>query len=242
MSLEINSGDGNIRKKDEPSSAALFEMEKTRQYLMAKFSKNKDRISVETIRPLPSFLGITGPSFCLAPTAYNPPSKHLDKHTLEKIKQRVDLNFAFFLSNYALIAAGTFVVLILLHPKMIVFSLIVFGLWKLHATIIQHSIPLVVMGRDIGVHPYLTVDRRVKLLYGITAWVVVVYCLRPFLLATTLTVAMVVTHAVLRDPKQIEGARYTSVGRGRGDSDDDDDSGGSSSSGSEVLVDNIDSV
>ena len=219
---------------------------------LLRLSKNMDRITMDTLRPLPIFFGITststGPSFCLAPDAFTPPSKHMriDKHTAEKVKQRVDLNFAYFMTNYALIAAGTTVVVILMHPKMIIYSAVVLSLWKIHNVVVEHNIPLVVMGNDVGRYPYLTVEVRTKLLYGITLWVVVVYCLRPFLLATGLTTLMVAAHAMMRDPKQLEGTRYTSITSSSSsaaaavssykDIDSDD------SSGSEVIVEKIDSV
>jgi hypothetical protein len=194
-----------------------------------RLSKYRDRINMDTIRPLPIFLGITGPSFCLAPDAFTPPSKHMDKYTAEKVKNRVDLNFAYFISNYALIAAGTYCVVILLHPKMIIYSAIVYFLWKIHNVTVENNTPLIVIGVDIG--RYLNVEIRTKLLYVITLWVVAFICLRPFLLATGLTFLMVAAHAMMRDPKQIEGSRLMSY------KDDSDDS-----SGSEVMVEKIDSV
>lgn len=199
-----------------------------------RLSKYRARINLDTIRPLPIFLGISGPSFCLAPDAFTPPSKHMDKYTAEKVKNRIELNFAYFISNYALIAAGTATVVILMHPKMIIYSGIVYSLWKLHTVAVEKNIPLVVGGKDIG--QYLTVEIRTKLLYAITLWVVAIYCLRPFLLATVLTFLMIAAHAVMRDPKQIEGSRSMSSYKDA-DSDDENDS-----SGSEVMVDKMDSV
>lgn len=253
MSVEVERGDGDsgshsqMRQNSSSTNTSFFEMEKTRMYLMEKLSKNMDRITMDTLRPLPIFFGITststGPSFCLAPDAFTPPSKHMriDKHTAEKVKQRVDLNFAYFMTNYALIAAGTTVVVILMHPKMIIYSAVVLSLWKIHNVVVEHNIPLVVMGNriDVGRYPYLTVEVRTKLLYGITLWVVVLYCLRPFLLATGLTTLMVAAHAMMRDPKQLEGTRYSTTAAAVSsykDIDSDD------SSGSEVIVEKIDSV
>jgi len=128
-----------------------------------------------------------------------------------------------------------------MHPKMIIYSAVVLSLWKIHNVVVEHNIPLVVMGNriDVGRYPYLTVEVRTKLLYGITLWVVVLYCLRPFLLATGLTTLMVAAHAMMRDPKQLEGTRYSTTAAAVSsykDIDSDD------SSGSEVIVEKIDSV
>lgn len=194
----------------------------------------RDRINIETLRPLPVFLGITGPSFCIAPDAFTPPSKKMDKNTLEKVKQRVGLNTAYFLTNYSLIATGTFVVVVLLHPMMILYSVVVYFLWKVHNVMVNDNIPLVVMGKDIG--QYVTVEMRTKILYFFTLWVVVFYCLKPFLLATGLTALMVTTHALMRDPKQIETGRGVLSYCKDNDSDDD---GNDDSSGSEVMVEKM---
>jgi len=60
------------------------------------------------LRPLPMFLGVvpTGPSsMCFSAGAFTPPIRKVDKASPEKIKSRVHLNFAFFLSNYVLISS-----------------------------------------------------------------------------------------------------------------------------------------
>lgn len=178
------------------------------------------------MRSLPVFFGITGPSFCLAPNAFNPPSSHFDKNTAEKFKQRIDLNFSLFISNYVAITAGTSFIVILLHPKMVIYCGILYALWKIHNAIAKESIPLVVMNQDIG--KYLTIEIRTRALYLMTIWVVVAYCLQPFLTALILSFLMVIVHAVMRDPKQVECGMRSYRGN---DSDDENDS-----SGSEVMV------
>jgi len=157
----------------------------------------------------------------------------MDKTTVEKVKRRVDLNFAYFLTNYALIAAGTCVVVILMHPMMIIYSVIVYSFWKAHTIMVKNNIPLVVFDKDVG--QYLSVEIRTKLLYVVTLWVVIMYCLMPFLAASGLTFLMVFTHAVMRDPKQIESGKASY----KNDSDDEHSGG---SDGSEVMVESIDNV
>jgi hypothetical protein len=161
----------------------------------------------------------------------------MDKNTLEKVKQRVGLNTAYFLTNYALIASGTCVVVVLLHPKMIFYSIIMYLLWKAHNVMVNDHIPLVVMGKDIG--QYVTVEVRTKILYVFTLWVVVLYCLKPFLLATGLTCLMVISHALLRDPKQIETGRSMSYYKDNDSDNDIDNDENDDSSGSEVIVEKM---
>jgi hypothetical protein len=195
----------------------------------SRLEKYRDRINMETLRPLPLFLGVSGPSFCFAPDAFSAPSKKMDKSTVEKIKQRVNLNIAYFLTNYALIAAVICAMISLMHPKMIIYSAIVCAFWKVHNIMVQASIALIVMDKDIG--RFLPVEVRTKILYAITLWVTMFYCLTPFLLATSLTLTLTLSHAVMRDPKQVESGRVLDTYKGNDSEEDNDDS-----SGSEVMV------
>ena len=188
---------------------------------------------METMRSLPVFFGITGPSFCLAPDAFNPPSSHFDKNTSEKFKRRIDLNFSFFITNYAAITAGTSFIVILLHPKMVIYCGVLYMLWKIHSIIAKESILLVFMNQNIG--KYLTIEIRTRALYLMTIWVVVVYCLQPVLTALTLSLLMVLVHAVMRDPKQVENGFVSVGGKMRSYRENDSDDG-NDSSGSEVMV------
>ncbi len=98
---------------------------------------------------------------------------------------------------------------------------------------VKESIPLTVMGTDIG--SFLTVEKRTKVLYILTMLVVYKTCLRPLLVASSLTGLIVITHAIMRDPKQVDLSdvgRATRFSKDGYDSDDENDS----SSGSEVMV------
>ena len=128
-------------------------------------TKVKERASIvtfDTIRPLPVFLGITGPSLCFAPDAFKPPSTKFDKNTAEKVSQRLTLNFNYFISNYAMIFAGTCVIVTLMHPGMIIYSALVYFLWQGHKAMIDSRTRLILMEKDIG--NYITVERREKVL------------------------------------------------------------------------------
>lgn len=87
-----------------------------------------------------------------------------------------------------------------------------------------------------------SLDTRTKLLYGLTLWVILYHCLRPFCTIVGLTSLMVTFHAVMRDPRQVESASIKLVAgdhyRGTNDKDDDhdDDENGNSSEDSGVIV------
>lgn len=189
---------------------------------------------MDTIRPLPVFLGITGPSMCFAPDAFNPPSKKIDKYTAEKVSQRVSLNFAYFISNYAMIFVGTCIIVTLMHPAMIIYSFIVYLLWKGHTIMVANNTPLVIMDKDLG--KYITVEMRTRILYMVTAWVVLAYCFKPFISVVGLTSLLVLCHAFMRDPKHIDVVNRSNGVDDGGSSDDDD------SSGSEVVVEKMNEV
>jgi len=226
------------------------------------FSQWKDRITIDTLRPLPAFFGITGPSFCLSPKAYTAPfhlsattTHHLfdSKDKFEKIKQRMGLNTTYFLTNYVLIFVGTGVVIALLHPIMIMFIIIIGLLWKTHFIMIEH--PDLTFGIDIkslipGVDTssssssnlgnYFSVERRTNILYFISILFGLFFCLVPLFMVLIISGLLIGLHAMMRDPKHIESSATSGIAsfhkRG-GDADSDTDSGGS-----EVLVEKSDVV
>lgn len=171
---------------------------------------------------------------CLAADAFTPPSTKFDKGTSEKISQRIQLNTAYFLSNYALIVVGTCVIVTLLHPIMIMFITTMYILWKTHAIMVESNIPIVIMGKDLT--HVITNEFRTHVMNILTLVVVIVYCLKPFLTAVGLSGLIILSHAVMRDPKQIESVGMIK----KYGADDSDESEGTDSS--EVLVEKIDAV
>jgi hypothetical protein len=106
------------------------------------------------------FLGISGPNFCFSPEAFSPPMKKIDKSTPEKVKSRMRLNFAFFISNYALVVAGVALVVALMHPGMIFLVGIVWSCWGFHYYLISNE--LLLFGHNVGTlvgssrhHPFI---------------------------------------------------------------------------------------
>lgn len=175
------------------------------------------------------FLGVS-PSMCLSPEAFTPPVKKLDKSSPEKIKSRMQLNFAFFLTNYVLLASMVALVVSLMHPGMLFFVTIVYGLWSCHSFLIKNE--LEVFG--IQVHSLLTIQQRFYVLFVITTIVVVWKCLAPTIIFVTISAILIVLHAFLRDPKHIETS--TSELLLANNEEGSDEEGGGNSSGSEVLV------
>lgn len=89
-----------------------------------------------------------------------------------------------------------------------------------------------------------SIDTRTKLLYGLTLWVALYHCLRPFCTIVGLTSLMVIFHAIMRDPKQVEstsiqivaGGHYGKYKNGKHHDNDDDDDHENDSEDSGIIV------
>lgn len=184
---------------------------------------------MDTLRPLPMFLGLSD-GFCMSAEAFTPPIKKVDKTTPEKVTSRIKLNIAFFLTNYALVAFGVAVVVALMHPGMLISVGFVWGLWWLHNYMISHEI--IVFGHNIGA--LLSISHRFYVLFVITVLVVMWKCLAPAIIFISITTIVVLAHAIMRDPKHTDKQTYsTSVRGGSEDSDEED----GHNNGAPVLVD-----
>ena len=192
------------------------------------FSSMRGRISLDTIRPLPMFIGISGHAFCFAPEAFSPPAKKLDKSTYEKVKSRIRLNFAFFLSNYALVTAGVGIVVALMHPGMLLAVGLVWSLWGFHNYLISNE--LVLFGQNIGT--LVSITHRSNALIVLTILVVTWKCLLPAITFVAISGLIVFSHALMRDPNHIEMSNDFQRQKFADDSDDDE----GALSESEVLV------
>mmetsp|Transcript_34231 Transcript_34231/g.63310 ORF Transcript_34231/g.63310 Transcript_34231/m.63310 type:complete len:239 (-) Transcript_34231:128-844(-) len=203
-----------------PVHSSLTNFEKFRALLVSLLSRWQERITLDTLRPLPLFLGITGPAFCLSPEAFNPPSRHFDKTAPEKLWARLRLNLTFFLTNYTVVLFGTALVVALMHPGMILYVGVISAMWWFHTFTLKNDIPLVAFGRDLG--DFLTPERRSAFLSLLSAFVGVSKCLVPVLSVLGISSLIIITHAVLRDPKHIESSQEYGF-RGSADSDSDED-------------------
>eukprot|EP00980_Cylindrotheca_fusiformis_P023378 scaffold10429_cov126-Cylindrotheca_fusiformis.AAC.9 len=226
--MAVSVSQGNEDQRRSSNNAIVLDLYTIKSYLAAILSQVQSRVTVDTIRPLPMFLGVTDNAFCFSPAAFTPPVKKLDKASTEKLKSRIKLNFSFFLSNYALVAFGVALVVALMHPGMIAFLAGLWGLWGVHTFLISNEV--IVMGRNIG--NLISISHRSSALALITFVVIVWKCLWPAITVVTLSSLLILSHALMRDPKHID----TSNSSGNRD-DDDDSTGGYASGGSEVLVD-----
>lgn len=181
------------------NSVIRIDIESMRLQIGSTVAKLRSRTTIDTIRPLPVFLGLNpGNDLMVSPKAFSSPAPTMDLSCLGKTKQRVKVNFGYFLSNYVLITAMTAVVVALMHPGMIVTVGIVLGLWWLHGCLIRRE--LVVFG--VSVQNLLTVQQRFYTLFVITAFVIIAECLWPALVVVAIATFIVVTHAALRDTSQ----------------------------------------
>jgi len=184
----------------------------------------RERVTIDTIRPLPMFLGLSGPAFCVSAGAFTPPTRHMDRTAPEKIRSRIRLNFAFFLSNYALLTCGVAIVVALLHPGMLIFLGLLWGLWSLHEFMISNE--LIVFGKNIS--SGMSIPQRSLLLSALSAFVIIWKCLAPFVVVVVVSSLMIVSHSIMRDPKHIESSNEF---RRRGAADSDEEGGVSDDSG-----------
>jgi PRA1 family protein len=235
MSVAVAPGSEDFDKKGRLSPPSTpnrvhVDPESIRLYMASLSARLQSRVSMETLRPLPVFLGVNPVGICLSAGAFTPPVKKVDKASPEKIKGRLLLNFAFFLSNYALLATVVALVVALMHPGMLLFLAIVWALWGLHSYLIRNE--LILFG--LPVHSLLTVQQRFYVLFAITSMVVIWKCLMPTIIFASISTLLILAHAILRDPKHIE--QSSSAMLGATDSDDDEGLGSGSSNESEVLV------
>ena len=216
-------------------------IETMRLQLSSYVARWQSRVSVDTLRPLPLFLGLRPESsLCWSGTAFTPPVTRLTKTTWDKVRGRVQLNGAYFLTNYVLLAALVGLVVALMHPGMVCFLILLYGLWSLHAFLIRNKLELF----GLQVHAILTIQQRFYGLAVLSTMVVLWKCLAPTLTFLAIAGLLIVSHALLRDPKDVEAA--SGVLHHENNSDDEDDleaaaggvsaGSGSSNDSSEVVL------
>ena len=201
------------------------------RYLSCRLSHVRGRVTLDTVRPLHQFMGVTGHAFCFSPEAFTPPIKKLDKSTAEKFRSRLKLNGSYFLSNYALVAALIALTIALMHPGMLLSILTLWILWSFHTFLISNEV--IVFGRNVG--SLVSITHRSSFLTALTVIVIVFKCLKPAITAVAISSLLIFAHAIMRDPKHISESSSNFHSPHSKDSDDED-SGGSDNSGSEVLV------
>ena len=192
----------------------------------------QQHVSIESIRPLTVFLGLTNATvpitrstatstmdeelekaninndppvttvlqttMIVAPDAYTTPNGKY-----EMIQLRVQRNLLYYMSNYVFIVAMTSLVIVLMHPSMIFTGFIVYGLYLLHMYWIRHEVILLrcttATGSNISIQTLLTVPQRMYILSSIAILLILMTCIIPTLLITTISGVIVFTHAILRN-------------------------------------------
>lgn len=193
----------------EPVPIVRVDIESIRLYLATSVAQLRSRVSIDTIRPLPVFLGLnSGNDISVSPKAFSSPSTTLDVSCPLRIWRRVQLNFSFFLSNYALVAFMTSIVVALMHPVMLLILSIVYSLWWMHGFLIRHEV--VVFGTSI--QNLMTVQQRFYVLFIFTSVVIVHECLVPFAIFLGISTLIIMTHALLRDATQLDDFDAGGVG------------------------------
>lgn len=103
-----------------PTRRKTVDLETIRLHFSSFFARLQSRVSLDTLRPLPMFLGVNPTNgLCFSSAAFTTPVRKIDKSTPEKIKSRVQLNLHFFLTNYVLVASMVGIVVALMHPGMV---------------------------------------------------------------------------------------------------------------------------
>lgn len=178
-----------------------IDVESMRLYFATIFAQMRSRVSIETIRPLPVFLGLNpGNELAVAPKAFSSPLRTIDRSCPGKLQQRIKVNCTYFLSNYVLVASMTALVVALMHPGMLITVAVVYGLWWVHGFLIRHE--LILFG--IAVQNLMTVQQRFYVLFIITALCIAFACLVPALIFVFISTLIIVCHASLRDTSQLD--------------------------------------
>jgi len=224
--LMQGSDDVGAPATEKQKNSVSVDLETIRVQTVALMQKLSEKASLDTLRPLHVFLGVTAPSFCLAAGAFSPPVHHVDKSFVEKVKARLTLNLNYFFTNYALVVMGVAVVVSLLHPGMLLVCGMVWGLWSLHFFLIHNELTL--FGTNL--RSIMTISQRSKVLTFLTIFSIVWKCFMPVLSFLAVSGFIIVGHALLRDPKHVQHPNDT-----QSDAEDD-------KSEEEVLVEKGDVI
>jgi PRA1 family protein len=182
---------------------SMLDIEALRLHVSSFVARLKSNVSLDTLRPLPIFLGLSSTvddGVHLASDAFTPPLA--GSGTMTMIRSRVQDNWTFFLSNYALLAAMTALVVLLMHPGVVVVLAIICGLWWCHGYLIKHE--LVVFG--VQIHTLLTVQQRFYLLFAISTVVLLWYGFFPTIVFVMISGFIILCHASLRDTSHLHEA------------------------------------
>ena len=189
--------------EDESQLKSKMDIESLRIQLSILVMHVKNKVSLETLKPLSEFLGLTSTAaegLQLSQRAYNPPLA--GSSTMLMIKSRMKDNCEYFTTNYVLVAAMVALVVSLMHPAMLIFVGIVTALWWWHGYLIKHEMNIA----GVPVHALMTVQQRFYFLLAISFVVVVWWCLLPATVFVAISGFIIMTHAALRDTSHLHEA------------------------------------
>jgi hypothetical protein len=180
--------------------------------ILSYLAKSRERLTLDTLRPLPVVLGIRGNNFCIQPTAFTLPSSHIDRTLPPKLTHRMKVNVAYFLTNYVVIAACVSIIVCLLHPMMMFWMCVVSSVWYIHHYMLtvssssgeEREEPIILFGKNI--HEIISPYNRSVIAMLLTVVVAVFFVFLPFVSVLSITSLIVIVHSALRDPRDIEQA------------------------------------
>ena len=160
-------------------------------------------MSLQSIRPLPIFLGIQQADdgdVSIISGSFTPPLA--GNNTADLVKSRIHDNCIYFVSNYCLIAVIVALVVALMHPRVIISAALVYLLWMLHGLLIKKNIKV----GQVSLQSVMTVQQRFYLFFSLSFVIVVWECLVPALIFGLITSIICLTHAALRDTTHLHEA------------------------------------
>jgi PRA1 family protein len=169
-------------------------------------ARHRSNLSIETIRSFTEFLGLqSSPAnrIQFSPTAFTmtPITSGGDQNVIyEKIRNRIEQNCTYYLSNYALIATMTALVILLLHPNVIFTFAMLSALWWFHGYLIRHK---VVLG-SVRVHEVFPVQHRFYILFLQSCFMILVTCVIPTVLFLLISSFIILCHAMFRDTSHLQ--------------------------------------
>lgn len=198
---------------DSATSVPAFQMdsiESLRLQWSSFCARLQSHVSIETIRPLPEFLGLQNSpanNVQFSPNAFTttPITSGGDRNVIsERIRQRIRQNGAYFLSNYVLVAAMTALVILLLHPSVIIMFAFLSALWWCHGYLIRHEVVVA----SIRLHAIFPVQQRFYVLFVLSFLLILITCIIPTILFLLISGVIILSHAILRDTSHLPSEQY----------------------------------
>jgi PRA1 family protein len=198
---------------DTATSASPLQMdsiESLRLQWSSFCARLQSHVSIETIRPLPEFLGLLNTPANIvqfSPNAFTttPITSGGDRRVMsERIRNRIRQNGTYYLSNYALVAVMTALVILLLHPSVIFMFAFLSALWWCHGYLIRHEVVIA----SIRLHAIFPVQQRFYLLFLLSCLMILITCIIPTILFLFISGIIILCHAALRDTSHLPTEQY----------------------------------